>query len=194
MERRLKDSELTDKKIQEAMILLLNEKPYDKIKVVDITRMCGINRTTFYLFYESKEALLKEICNSFLDQYIDIFLNSLQYDKKGNVSALAGIFQNLTKYENMLKTVWEIRLLDFEPYIIMQNSVEKAVLRFLEQNHLQMKYDMTNELFSSLYSANVMVLVKWWIYNYKDYDSQRMMQVVGDSSTKGMFGLLENAR
>lgn len=194
MERRLKDSELTDRKIQEAMISLLNEKSYERIKVVDITRMSEINRTTFYLFYESKEALLKEICNSFLEQYIEIFLNSLQFDKNGDMLALADIFQNLTKYENMLKTVWEIRLLDFEPYTVMQNSVEKAVLRYLEQNKLQMKYSIKNELFASLYGANVMTSVKWWIYNYKEYDAKKMMQVVNDSSAKGLFGLLENIR
>lgn len=51
-------SEFTDQKIKTVMLDLLLEKPYSKIRITDITTLANINRTTFCLFYQSKEELV----------------------------------------------------------------------------------------------------------------------------------------
>ncbi|MCL2128799.1 MAG: TetR/AcrR family transcriptional regulator [Treponema sp.] len=46
--------------IFEALMLLLNEKPYSKISVSDITKKAGIARQTFYRNYNSKDDIVSE--------------------------------------------------------------------------------------------------------------------------------------
>ncbi len=191
MERKLKNSELTVKRIHQAMILLLNEKEFEKISVVDITKRVGINRTTFYLFYSSKEELLFDICSSFLEGYIEKFIQSLKYDEEVDIAIYKKAFTELAEYEKMLKAVWNVHTPDFDPYTIMQLSVEKAVKDFLVKNELKIKYGGTAELFASLYAANVMATVKWWIYNYEDHDVSLVKNLIDDCSNKGILYLLE---
>lgn len=54
-------AQLTKNAIREAFIALLNERPLDKISVVDIAERCGINRNTFYYYYCDIYDLLSEV-------------------------------------------------------------------------------------------------------------------------------------
>lgn len=40
---------------------LLNQRPFDKISVVDIAQHCEINRNTFYYYYEDIFALVEDV-------------------------------------------------------------------------------------------------------------------------------------
>lgn len=57
--------------MDKALILLLDKKNYEYITVKDICEKAGVNRSTFYLHYETKEDLLAEsydyICDSFFE-------------------------------------------------------------------------------------------------------------------------------
>ena len=51
----------TKKAIAESFLQLLNERPFDKISVVDIAEKCGINRNTFYYYYTDVFALVDDV-------------------------------------------------------------------------------------------------------------------------------------
>ena len=65
--------------IFEALILLLNEKPYGKISVSDITKKAGIARQTFYRNYNSKDDIVSE----HLMKTINLELHKDEGDKPG---------------------------------------------------------------------------------------------------------------
>lgn len=48
--------------IYNAFISLLQENDYSKITVQDVIGLANVGRSTFYSHYESKEVLLKELC------------------------------------------------------------------------------------------------------------------------------------
>lgn len=54
-------AQFTKKAIMQGFIELLNERPLDKISVVDIAERCGINRNTFYYYYCDIYALIDEL-------------------------------------------------------------------------------------------------------------------------------------
>lgn len=58
-----KDNNFTKDCIKEAFIKLISENEYKKISITNITDKAGINRTSFYKFYETKDALLEDIKN-----------------------------------------------------------------------------------------------------------------------------------
>jgi len=50
--------------IQEALLLLMEEKDYDKIKITDIINKAGVSRSAFYRNYYWKKDILVDMCSS----------------------------------------------------------------------------------------------------------------------------------
>ena len=61
----------TKKAIAESFLQLLNERPFDKISVVDIAEKCGINRNTFYYYYTDVFALVDDVFRMETQRIID---------------------------------------------------------------------------------------------------------------------------
>ena len=61
---------LTKQLIRDSFIKLLNEKPFSKITVRDIVDDCGVNRNTFYYYFQDLPQLLESIVNEEADRLI----------------------------------------------------------------------------------------------------------------------------
>ena len=57
----------TRKKLKDALIELCNEKPYYDITVWDICNQAQTYRSTFYRYYETKDEVLREIENEYIE-------------------------------------------------------------------------------------------------------------------------------
>lgn len=53
----------TKKAIREAFIQLLNDRPLNQITVKDVVETCGVNRNTFYYYYQDIPQLLQTVVN-----------------------------------------------------------------------------------------------------------------------------------
>ena len=51
-------SQFTKKAIIDAFVELISERPLSKITVKDIVTRCGVNRNTFYYYFEDIYALI----------------------------------------------------------------------------------------------------------------------------------------
>ena len=63
----------TATKMDLAFISLLKQKPLDYITVSEICKTAGVNRSTFYLHYETIGDLLRETTRYLLDQFMSYF-------------------------------------------------------------------------------------------------------------------------
>ena len=63
----------TARKMDEALVALLNEKDFAYITVREVCERAGVNRSTFYLHYENTRDLLEESCKYLLDQFLSYF-------------------------------------------------------------------------------------------------------------------------
>lgn len=63
--------QFTKKAIIETFIEMLNQMPLDKITVKDIVNNCGINRNTFYYYYQDIYALLEDIISAEIDKVVN---------------------------------------------------------------------------------------------------------------------------
>jgi len=59
--------ECTKKKLKDALIELCNEKAYYDITIIDICSRAQLYRSTFYRYYETKDDLLLEIENEYIE-------------------------------------------------------------------------------------------------------------------------------
>ena len=55
--------------MDEALLLLLEQKEYDSITVKEVCQKAGVNRSTFYLHYESMNDLLEETVGMINDRF-----------------------------------------------------------------------------------------------------------------------------
>jgi len=63
----------TAKKMDKALISLLEEKSFEYITVSDICKRAEVNRSTFYLHYENTVDLLDETTRFMLDDFVEYF-------------------------------------------------------------------------------------------------------------------------
>lgn len=57
----------TKKAIVESFLRLVGKKPIDKITVRDVVDECGINRNTFYYYFQDIYAVLEQLCGALTD-------------------------------------------------------------------------------------------------------------------------------
>lgn len=84
--------------MDQALLLLLESKDYDYISVKEICKKAGVNRSTFYLHYETMNDLLIESINYISNRLFDKYpKNTFDYDKLSSYS-LDEIFFLTPKY------------------------------------------------------------------------------------------------
>ncbi len=63
----------TAKKMDEALLKLLEKKDFEYITIKEICSMAGVNRSTFYFHYENTNDLLKEASDYIIDNFFACF-------------------------------------------------------------------------------------------------------------------------
>lgn len=61
-------NKITRECLRIAMIKLMDKNDFEKISITEITKYAGVSRTAFYRNYESKEALVEDICDRLFSQ------------------------------------------------------------------------------------------------------------------------------
>lgn len=65
-------------KFDEALLRLLEKKPFEYITVSEISKEAGVNRSTFYLHYENTSDLLEETSRYIIDKFVSYFSSEEQ--------------------------------------------------------------------------------------------------------------------
>ena len=68
----------TATKMDLALISLLKKKPFEYITVSEICETAGVNRSTFYLHYETIGDLLNETARYLMDDFLSYFSNDVK--------------------------------------------------------------------------------------------------------------------
>ena len=97
MDRRVKKSRAA---IYQAFITLLNQKSYECLTVQEIIDLADVGRSTFYAHFETKEALLEEMCQDlFQHTFVERYQASELFD------ATAHIFYHFRKNQDKIATL-----------------------------------------------------------------------------------------
>lgn len=87
------------KNLEDTLVQLLTEKPFEKITVTELCERAQTSRITFYYYYEDKYDLLNDFYTE-MDEAGSAYFNELQEKNNPDNDALKS-------YENMLKTAIE---------------------------------------------------------------------------------------
>ena len=73
MRRRNITGEMMKDYMAQALLLLMRDIPYEHITVGDITKKAGVNRSTYYRHFETKEAVIRYYYNSIMRECSEAF-------------------------------------------------------------------------------------------------------------------------
>ncbi|MBQ8160543.1 MAG: TetR/AcrR family transcriptional regulator [Clostridia bacterium] len=137
---------VTREALQIAMIKLMGKTPFDRITISDVTKRAGVSRAAFYRNYETKEALVEEICKSVFSK-LDESIKSERFrsDRK-------------SWYQNFFSTIQENREY-FQIYL-------DAHLQIADQFVLESIYPSTSPNEHYLHAARegafISILTEWF--------------------------------
>lgn len=106
--------------MDEALIQLINEKDYDYITITEICKGTGVNRSTFYLHYETVDDLLKEAIKKNDDDF-----NSHMQGSSTNRDLIIDAINNERTYE--LNFINEKYLYPYLNYLVGSDEKYKAL-------------------------------------------------------------------
>lgn len=157
----------TRKAIFSAFSTLLAEKSYNKITVQEIIDAADIGRTTFYSHFETKDALLKSLCEDLFDHIISsafdcTHTHGLYSDKDAPKSVFCHLLQHLQEDGNNI-----LKLLSCESSGVFlryfKNSLNKLIQnQFICQNKKN-NINIPQDFLVNHISGSFVEMVLWWV-------------------------------
>lgn len=151
--------------IMDAFWALLEEKPYNKITVKLIVERCGVNRNTFYYYFQDIPALAEEILNNQIDLLIE---------KRCRVGSLEECISLLVNFfaDNKRIAVHLYRALPRDVFIShLDRLLYRLVDMYIENIALALKLHIENrELVVRFFKCLLVGLFLDWLDHGMSYD------------------------
>lgn len=161
-----------------AFTTLLSKKSYSKITVQEIIDMANIGRTTFYAHFETKDDLLKALCEDLFNHIITSATDCTHtyglYSKETPpASMFCHLLQHLQKNENNI-----IGLLSCENNEIFLRYFKNS-LNTLVETHLLMEKTTINSKLPQDFLINhictsFVEMVLWWIKGHQQHTPEEL--------------------
>lgn len=166
-------AQTTRNAIRNGFLELLEQRPLDKISVVDIAEHCGVNRNTFYYYYCDIYALIREVLETELGNVLntqppcrdwsDLLMRVTAFIR-ANRRAVYHLYQSNQR-----------DLLENEYYQVVYEAVEGLVRRTAAG--LPVAEEDVRSL-AGLYTATLVGLLQSWLrYGMKHNEEQFLQRV-----------------
>lgn len=154
-----------------AFTSLLAEKSYSKITVQEIIDAANVGRTTFYAHFETKDDLLKELCEELFGHIIGSAMDcththGLYSDGSAPESVFCHLLQHLQENDRNI-----IALLSCESSAMFlrffKDSLNELVRsQFINQNR-KANTDIPEDFLINHFSGSFVEMVLWWIRGHR---------------------------
>lgn len=92
---------VTKRMIKEGLMRLLEKKPLEKINITELCQEAGVNRTTFYRYYELPRDVLTEMQTEFFEETLEHFRKPLA------VNDVERLFVCLAEHATLVKLFFQ---------------------------------------------------------------------------------------
>ena len=175
---------MTDRRIQrtrellkDALMQLIAEKGYDSVTIQDITEKANLGRTTFYLHYESKEALL-------LDHHFDfashLILRPLTYEELVNEIPPVD-FETFLKSLQKDKSIYFAVAHSKDSGVIMRGVRQQMVNNLIiSLKPVFVGRDLSLELLANYIVGAQLSFIDWWLSTHTDCSAAEAAKLLHD--------------
>lgn len=193
MIRRLADSAYTAEKLKQALLTCLNEKDYADITITELSRLAGISRTSFYLFFESKEALFVALCESIIGKWFQPFFDLNISNEEGRERELFyELIRWLQEWAPALRRAVSVRTEASDGFLLfaaeLENNMRRQKVLQAKETNRQKRYD----LFIKIYSVGLVALFQWWLNEGEGFEAEEFHAMIERLRYKGYFSILDD--
>ena len=170
----------------EALITLLEKKDIEYITVKEICECAKVNRSTFYLHYESIDDLLNEtleyITNkliTYFDKDPKVFIENIDTLSKENLNFINEIY--LKPYLEFIKNNKKVFISAFKNPIVMKSKEQYSNLEKYIFNPILDKYDIPDykkKYLLQFYVSGIMGVIKEWVINDCNDKIENIMSII----------------
>ena len=167
----------TRKLLGEALLELVQEKPYEQITIQDITDRADLNRATYYLHYKSKEELLADSLEGYFDELVEqIATKTMNKPIWENPEADAMVFTHVAEHADLYRVLLGENGMG---YVI--NRIIDYIAKFSE---LQLRAGLGTielqapvEIMARHVAGSLYALITWWLMNDMPYTPLQMSEM-----------------
>jgi len=155
-----------------AFSALLERKSYTSMTVQDIIDEADIGRSTFYAHFETKDELLKALCNDIFDHVFSAEIMSEEHHDFSHHSSfrdrITHILYHLQEKQQSIRGLFS-------------GECGEIFLRYLKEylyqvfdEHITIKDDVPHDYALDLAVSGFAETVRWWLKGHSDYTPEQM--------------------
>ncbi|WP_411344870.1 TetR/AcrR family transcriptional regulator [Paenibacillus sp. WLX1005] len=178
--------------LRDALIHLMEQQPYDKITIQDITARATVNRKTFYLHYESKDHLLFAVTDELLGELFGEARDASTFHQSIDELQryIAGrIFTYIIRYKRFFEVMFEQRaMFNFVQYM------KQYIARFYEERFAALddaQLPVHKDVIASYISSAYVGVIHWWLREGMPYTPEEMTEQMIALNSNGPIRLIQ---
>lgn len=154
-----------------AFTSLLAEKSYSKITVQEIIDAANVGRTTFYAHFETKDDLLKELCEELFGHIIGSAMDcththGLYSDGSAPESVFCHLLQHLQENDKNIIALLSCESSEMFLRFFKDSLNELVRFQFINQNR-KANTDIPEDFLINHISGSFVEMVLWWIKGHR---------------------------
>lgn len=154
-----------------AFTSLLAEKSYSKITVQEIIDAANVGRTTFYAHFETKDDLLKEVCEELFGHIIGSAMDcththGLYSDGSAPESVFCHLLQHLQENDKNIIALLSCESSEMFLRFFKDSLNELVRSQFINQNR-KANTDIPEDFLINHISGSFVEMVLWWIRGHR---------------------------
>ena len=172
----------TRKRLQEALLSLINEKGYDQITIQDILDRADVGRSTFYSHFLNKDDLMLGNLKA------DLLTLKFEQTEDGQLPSVAWLFEHTKSNFPLYRALSKSDVI----HHIFQNLTEgfqRNWLQYLEsRNDTGNAFNLPRPAVAAYLSNALIGLLKWWLENGAILPPHEMHNVFQQITMNGLYG------
>ena len=154
---------------------LLLEKGVDALTVHDITKEADVARGTFYVYFESKEAVIWSLLEAILKPIDQELLENPALDDASRIKKWQYIFQEISTHQEILEA-----LLGEKGHISVYRRMESYIAELMERDfkagYLVTKDGLENDFVAKYLAGALMSVIVGWLEHPKNSNIEQVAQ------------------
>ena len=155
----------TRKAIYEAFTALLAEKPYSSITVQNIIDAANVGRTTFYAHFETKDELLRSVCEELFGHIVISAMDhtgGLYSDDAAPPSVFCHLLQHLQKNDSNILGLLSCESSDLFLQYFKESMKELIRSRFAIRTE-ELSTEVPQDFLMNHITGSFVEMVNWWV-------------------------------
>lgn len=177
----------TRKAIRDAFCAMIMEMDYPDITIKELTRRAMINRNTFYLHYDSLDALLRELQDEIAGEFID---KQVSYTKMADIRRMIRVFFEYMATQSPLQD----RLLCSGSYQFLYDRINQQVMEYRKRmNRGAFGMDKSSEnIIFAYYGSITAILYRQWAADGKRLPLEEVIKLSTKLICEGMSSVVRD--